>query len=163
MNLMGFDADGLGNHNFDRGSAYLRNTLIPLADFPYVSANVVDANGQDADRVVAVDDVQRRAAGSSASSGSRTRTRRTLVFPGAFDPFSVTAATRRACRPRSTRFARRARRSIVVMGHDGATAGTLTTPTGPLVDLADALKNVDAVIGDHTNFQVLTTRPNGTS
>ena len=45
MNLMGFGLDGLGNHNFDRGSAYLRNTLIPLADFPYVSANVVDANG----------------------------------------------------------------------------------------------------------------------
>jgi 2',3'-cyclic-nucleotide 2'-phosphodiesterase (5'-nucleotidase family) len=31
MNLMGVDADGLGNHNFDKGQAYLRNTLIPLA------------------------------------------------------------------------------------------------------------------------------------
>jgi len=29
------------------------------------------------------------------------------------------------------------------------------------VNLADALTGVDAVIGDHTNFQVLTTRPNG--
>ena len=48
------------------------------------------------------------------------------------------------------------------MGHDGATAGTLTNPTGPLIDLADALTGVDVVIGDHTNFQVLTTRPNGT-
>jgi len=46
MNLMGFSADGLGNHNFDKGSAYLRNTLIPLAQFPYLSANVVDANGK---------------------------------------------------------------------------------------------------------------------
>ena len=34
MNLMGFDADGLGNHNFDRGQAYLRTTLIPLASSP---------------------------------------------------------------------------------------------------------------------------------
>ena len=33
MNLMGFKLDGLGNRNFDRGEAYLRNTLIPLADF----------------------------------------------------------------------------------------------------------------------------------
>ena len=40
------------------------------------------------------------------------------------------------------------------MGHDGATAGTLDNPTGPIVDLADALTGVDAVIGDHTNFQV---------
>jgi len=38
MNLMGFSADGLGNHNFDKGSDYLRNTLIPLADFPYLSS-----------------------------------------------------------------------------------------------------------------------------
>jgi 2',3'-cyclic-nucleotide 2'-phosphodiesterase (5'-nucleotidase family) len=45
MNMMGIGLDGLGNHNFDRGQAYLRNTLIPLANFPYVSANVVDANG----------------------------------------------------------------------------------------------------------------------
>jgi 2',3'-cyclic-nucleotide 2'-phosphodiesterase (5'-nucleotidase family) len=51
---------------------------------------------------------------------------------------------------------------IVVMGHDGATAGSLTSPTGPLVDLADALTGVDAVIGDHTSFQVLAYRPNGT-
>ena len=50
---------------------------------------------------------------------------------------------------------------IVVMGHDGATAGTLDNPTGPIVDLADSLVGVDAVIGDHTNFQVVSTRPNG--
>jgi 2',3'-cyclic-nucleotide 2'-phosphodiesterase (5'-nucleotidase family) len=37
----------------------------------------------------------------------------------------------------------------------------LTNPTGPLVDLADNVQNVDAVIGDHTDFQVLSTRPNG--
>ena len=42
MNLMGIDLDGLGNHNFDKGQEYLRETLIPLADFKFVSANVVD-------------------------------------------------------------------------------------------------------------------------
>ena len=51
--------------------------------------------------------------------------------------------------------------AIVAIGHLGATAGTLTDPTGPLVDLADGVSNVDAVIGDHTDQQVLTTRPNG--
>jgi 2',3'-cyclic-nucleotide 2'-phosphodiesterase (5'-nucleotidase family) len=49
----------------------------------------------------------------------------------------------------------------VAIGHLGATDGTLTNPTGPLIDLADGLTGVDAVIGDHTNFQVVTTRPNG--
>ena len=42
MNMMGFTLDGLGNHNFDQGEQYLRNELIPLADFKYVSANIVD-------------------------------------------------------------------------------------------------------------------------
>ena len=35
MNLMGFDAEALGNHNFDRGEEFLRSELIPrlqLAD-----------------------------------------------------------------------------------------------------------------------------------
>ena len=46
MNMMGIQLDGLGNHNFDKGSAYLRNTLIPLANYPFISSNVVDAQGK---------------------------------------------------------------------------------------------------------------------
>ena len=51
--------------------------------------------------------------------------------------------------------------AVVAIGHLGGTAGTLTDPTGPLVDFTDALSNVDVVVGDHTDQQVLTTRPNG--
>src|SRR5262249_45294401 len=50
---------------------------------------------------------------------------------------------------------------VVALGHLGATSGTLTNPTGPLADLADGVTNVDAVIGDHTDFQVVSTRSNG--
>jgi 2',3'-cyclic-nucleotide 2'-phosphodiesterase (5'-nucleotidase family) len=50
---------------------------------------------------------------------------------------------------------------IIAIGHHGATAGTVNNPTGPVVDLADNVSNVDAVIGDHTNFQVVSHRPNG--
>ena len=39
MNLMGFDVDTFGNHNFDGGTAQLQQ-LIDLADFQYVSANL---------------------------------------------------------------------------------------------------------------------------
>jgi 2',3'-cyclic-nucleotide 2'-phosphodiesterase (5'-nucleotidase family) len=38
----------------------------------------------------------------------------------------------------------------------------VTAPTGPVADLADAVDNVDVVIGDHTDFQVLSRRSNGT-
>ena len=34
-------------------------------------------------------------------------------------------------------------------------------PTGPIVDLADTLTGVDAVLGDHTDFQVVSHRSNG--
>ena len=44
--MMGIQLDGLGNHNFDKGSDYLRTTLIPLANFPFVSANVLGTNGK---------------------------------------------------------------------------------------------------------------------
>ena len=159
MNMMGFSADGLGNHNFDRGQAYLRNTLIPLAQFPYVSANVVDAAGKtpkewSPSKVFNFDGVKVGLIGFTNEDAP------TLVFPGSFDPFHVGNATA-AVNAEATKLKASNVDTIVAMGHLGATAGTLTSPTGPVVDLADNVQNVDAVIGDHTDFQVLTTRPNG--
>jgi len=89
MNMMGIDIDGLGNHNFDRGADYLRNTLIPIANFPYVSSNVVDAAGNtpaewsksyvfDVGHGVKVGFV-----GFTNDDAS------TLTKPGSFDPFPV--------------------------------------------------------------------------
>jgi 2',3'-cyclic-nucleotide 2'-phosphodiesterase (5'-nucleotidase family) len=161
MNLMGMDIDGLGNHNFDRGADYLRNTLIPIANFPFVSANVVDANGNtpaewskshlfDFGHGIKVGFV-----------GFTNDDAPTLTKPGAFDPFVVPLGN-----PTDAVNAEAARiekdtDAIVAMGHYGATGGTLTNPTGPLADLADNVSNVDVVVGDHTDFQVLATRPNG--
>lgn len=161
MNMMGFGADGLGNHNFDKGQAYLRNTLIPLAQFPYLSANVVDVNGKtpaewSPSRVFDFD------GGKLALIGFTNEDAPTLVFPNSFDPFQVTNATA-AVNAEAAKLKAKYKGKIVIvaMGHHGATAGTLTSPTGPLIDLADNVTNVTAVIGDHTDFQVLTTRPNG--
>lgn len=39
MNAMGFQADTLGNHNFDRGLDHLQS-MVDLASFPYLSANL---------------------------------------------------------------------------------------------------------------------------
>ena len=158
MNRMGFSADGLGNHNFDKTEQYLRNTLIPLARFPYMSANVVDAQGKTPkqwrpSRTFEFDNgVDLELIGFTNEDAPQ------LVFPGAFGPFQVTNATAavNAAAAKATRA-----EAVVAFGHLGATAGTLTTPVGPVVDLADGVTNVDAVIGDHTNQQVLTTRPNG--
>jgi len=159
MNLMGIDIDGIGNHNFDRGQAYFRNTLIPLAKYPFVSANVVDASGKtpaewspshvfELDRGVKLGIV-----------GFSNDDLPELINPVGLLPFhvenSTAAVNAEAAKLVGTTDA------TVAIGHLGATDGTLTAPTGPVVDLADHVANVAAVIGDHTNFQVLTTRPNG--
>ena len=162
MNNMGIQLDGLGNHNFDKGSAYLRNTLIPLANFPFTSANVVDANGKTpAQWAPSVVFDTTFAGGKVGFVGFTNEDAPTLVFPGAFDPFHVDPRLARV-QAEVNRLRSKNIKTIFVIGHDGALGGTLTSPVGPLIDLADQLTGVDAVIGDHTNFQVLTTRPNGT-
>jgi 2',3'-cyclic-nucleotide 2'-phosphodiesterase (5'-nucleotidase family) len=159
MNLMGIDIDGIGNHNFDYGADYFRNTLVPLADYPFVSSNIVDASGKtpaewSPSRVFKFDGgVQVAIVGFSNDDIP------SLTKPGSLDPFHLTNSTT-AVNAEAARLAKQID-AIVAIGHLGATEGTLTSPIGPLVDLADHVSKVDAVIGDHTDQQVLTTRPNG--
>jgi 2',3'-cyclic-nucleotide 2'-phosphodiesterase (5'-nucleotidase family) len=159
MNAMGFSADGLGNHNFDKGQAYLRGTLIPLAQFPYLSANIVDANGKtpaewSPSHVFTFDGVKVGVIGFSNDDIPE------LTSPAALTPFHVANSTA-AVNAEAAKLKSQKIDTIVAIGHLGATAGTLTSPTGPLLDLADNVTNVDAVIGDHTDFQVVSTRSNG--
>ncbi|MGH2605324.1 MAG: 5'-nucleotidase C-terminal domain-containing protein, partial [Anaerolineales bacterium] len=160
MNLMGFGADGLGNHNFDRGETYLRNTLIPLADFPYLSANIVDDAGAtpaewSPSLIVEFD------GGKLGLIGFSNPDIPELTAPGSLGPFHVSdplaAVNAEAARLTARRIA-----VIVAMGHMGATSGTLVSPAGPGVTLADGVSAaVDAVIGDHTDFQAIAIRSNG--
>lgn len=157
---MGFNVDALGNHNFDRGQEFFRTELVPLARFPYVSANIVDpATGRpprEWKRSVVVNVAGFPLGVVGFSNADLT----SLIFPGNLDPFVVTDPIA-AVNAEAARLRRAGVDAIVALGHEGATAGTLTDPTGPLIDLADSVSNVDVVMGDHTNFQVLTTRPNG--
>jgi len=161
MNMMGFSADGLGNHNFDKGQAYLRNTLIPLAQFPYLSSNVVGPNGKTPAEWSPSKVFDTFDGAKLGVVGFTNEDAPSLVFPNAFTPFTVQP---RLPRVQAEVNALKAKGigPIVVIGHDGATGGTLTNPTGPLIDLADALTGVDVVMGDHTDFQVRASRPNGT-
>jgi 2',3'-cyclic-nucleotide 2'-phosphodiesterase (5'-nucleotidase family)/predicted AlkP superfamily phosphohydrolase/phosphomutase len=161
MNMMGFSADGLGNHNFDRGQAYLRSTLIPLANYPFLSANVIDPATNDTpaewskSKIFTIDGIKVGLVGFTNDDAP------TLVSPTAFPPFVVTNSLD-AVNKRAAQLRKQQKVSVVVaIGHLGATDGTLTNPTGPLIDLADNVTGVDAVIGDHTDFQVVSTRPNG--
>ena len=160
MNAMGFSFDGLGNHNFDRGQAYLRNTLVPLATFRYLSANIVDGNGKtpaEWSPSAVVDTFGGVKVGIVGFSNDDIPE---LTSPGALSPFHV-ANSLAAVNAEAARLRSKGIGTIVALGHLGATAGSLTNPSGPLLDLADNTVGVDAVIGDHTDFQVVSTRPNG--
>jgi 2',3'-cyclic-nucleotide 2'-phosphodiesterase (5'-nucleotidase family) len=161
MNRMGFDADGLGNHNFDVGESYMRGTIAPLANFPYLSANIVDSAG-NTPAEWSPSELFRFGRSTDASAiGFSNDDIPLLTRPGALGPFHVANSTD-AVNAEAARIRRQKRSEFVVaLGHLGATAGSLTAPTGPLVDLADNVRGVDAVLGDHTDQQVLSFRSNG--
>jgi 2',3'-cyclic-nucleotide 2'-phosphodiesterase (5'-nucleotidase family)/predicted AlkP superfamily phosphohydrolase/phosphomutase len=161
MNEMGFTYDGLGNHNFDRGQQYLRNELIPLAKFKYVSANIIDPGTGKTPAEWAPSRTFDFGSVKLAVIGFSNDDLPTLINPGGLVPFVVTNSTD-AVNKRAAQLSKQSNiDAVIAIGHLGATAGSLNSPTGPLVDLADDVTNVDAVIGDHTDVQVLTHRPNG--
>lgn len=160
MNAMGFDVDGLGEHNFDKGEQYLRNTLIPLAQFRFLSANIVDAAGRTPPEWAPSAVVTEFGGAKLGLVGFSNDDLPQLVPPAALGPFHVANSTT-AVNAEAARLKASGVGAIVAFGHLGATAGTLTNPTGPLVDLADNVVGVDAVLGDHTDFQVAATRGNG--
>jgi 2',3'-cyclic-nucleotide 2'-phosphodiesterase (5'-nucleotidase family) len=159
MNAMGFTFDGLGNHNFDKGQAYLRQTLIPLAQYKFLSANIVDANGKTPPEWAPSAVVDVFGGVKLGIVGFSNDDLLELTAPGAISPFQLTNSTA-AVNAEAARLKARGVNAIVALGHLGATAGTITNPTGPVVNLADNVSNVDAVMGDHTDFQVVATRSN---
>jgi 2',3'-cyclic-nucleotide 2'-phosphodiesterase (5'-nucleotidase family) len=164
LNRMGFGADGLGNHNFDVSAANMQNVIAPLANFPFLSANVVDSAGNTPPQWKPSHFFRFGGDLDLALIGFTNDDAPTLIRPGALDPFHITNSTA-AVNAEIDKYLRRGKRDraeiIVAMGHLGATAGTLTAPTGPAVDLADASPRLDAVIADHTDQQALSFRPNG--
>jgi 2',3'-cyclic-nucleotide 2'-phosphodiesterase (5'-nucleotidase family) len=162
MNVLGFEADSLGNHNFDAGAEYMFGTLEPVADFPYLSSNLVPADGTNLppdapfqpSLVVDVGGVDVGIVGFSNPDIPL------LTRPGALGLYQVidpvAPVNAEVARLRGDNVG-----AIIAMGHMGATGGTLTDPTGPVVDVADQLQGVDMVIGDHTDVQVSAPRPNG--
>jgi 2',3'-cyclic-nucleotide 2'-phosphodiesterase (5'-nucleotidase family) len=160
MNALGFTADGLGNHNFDAGADYMFGTLDPAAEFPYLSVNLVPS-GADApaetpffaSMLMEIEGVSVGLIGFSNPDIPQ------LTRPGALDPYRVVDPA-----PEINAEAAYLRGEgadvIIALGHMGATGGTLTEPTGPVVEVANQLTGVDVVVGDHTDVQVSALLPN---
>ncbi len=155
MNLMGFQVDTLGNHNFDGGIARLQSQ-IDLAEFQYVSANLTNRD----DNLTGVKDFEIFDLGGVKVGviGITNPEAPELVFPGNFgtivpsDPVAAAFKAHRAAKAAGAEV-------FVVITHMGVTGFDGNgQPFGPLIDFANAVsKNnksrFDVIVGDHTDFQ----------
>lgn len=176
MNLIGFDADSLGNHNFDIGWEFMFGVIAPTAEYPFLSANLVTDDGSTPAPPPPATPVEGTAAAGPAGFapsavfefngvslgliGFTNPDLPSLTRPGATGPYRV-ADPVAAVNAEAERLRGEGVEVIVAFGHLGATGGDAENPTGPLLDFADATIGVDAVIGDHTDVEVLSERPNG--
>jgi 5'-nucleotidase len=149
MNLMGFDADTFGNHNFDRGIAHLQS-MIDLAEFQYVSANLKNVD----DNLTGVKpfEIFDRNGLKVAVIGITNPEAPTLVFPGNFGTIEVTDPVQAANKARAQ--ARKAGANFfVIITHMGVTHFENGEARGPLIDFANAVGGFDVILGDHTDVQ----------
>lgn len=157
MNMMGFQVDTFGNHNFDGGIARLQSQ-INLANFQYVSANLKNRNNN----LNGVKDFQIFNLGGVkvAVIGITNPEAPTLVFPGNFGTITPTDPVKAALKARGKAKDQGAD-VIVVICHMGVTGFDATgAPFGPLIDFAKAVNKegkkhpkIDVIIGDHTDIQ----------
>ncbi len=150
MNLMGFDVDTFGNHNFDKGITHLQQ-MIDLANFQYVSANLknLDDNllGVKPFEIFDMDGVKVAVIGITNPEAP------TLVFPGSFGTIEVTDPVEAAKKARKAAEEDGAE-VFVAITHLGVTGfDAKGNPVGPLIDFANNVGGFDVIFGDHTDVQ----------
>ena len=150
MNLMGFDVDTFGNHNFDRGIMDLQQ-IIDLANFQYVSANLknLDDNlmGVKAFEIFDVGGVKVGVVGITNPEAP------TLVFPGSFGTIEITDPVKAAKKARKAA-EKDGAEILVAITHLGVTGFDAEgNPVGPLIDFANKVDDFDVIFGDHTDVQ----------
>jgi LPXTG-motif cell wall-anchored protein len=159
MNLIGFSASAIGNHEFDRGKADLQS-IVSLAKFQYLADNIVDAStGQPASFtkpyiIVKAGgiDVGIIGVGNPETPGvTKPEATQGLRF---LEPVAVTNNYVKELVGKGVK-------TIIVVYHQGATNGDFDNQTGPLAALAKGLDpEVDLLIGGHNRIDTLT-RING--
>lgn len=151
MNMMGFDADTLGNHNFDHGVAHMKR-LAAQADFPYLVANLMDRRGRTPSWVQ--ESTTWTVGGTTVGiTGAINEDAPSLLKPGSLGRL-VIEDTAEALNAEASELEARGINTIVALVHYGAEGVGDSGATGPLIDLASRLQGIDVLIGDHTNLQV---------
>lgn len=160
MRLMGFNADTLGNHNFDAGLGRLRgqvalagSTTAAGTPFTYVSANLTNLEAEDLADIKPY--TMFEVAGVKvAVIGITNPEAPTLVFPGNFGSIEITDPVSQANKAKARAQADGAQ-VIIALTHQGITGFDPATGLafGPLIDFANNIGGFDLIVGDHTDFQ----------
>jgi 2',3'-cyclic-nucleotide 2'-phosphodiesterase (5'-nucleotidase family) len=151
LNMMGLSADTFGNHNFDKGTAYLQ-ARIDEAAFAYVDANLTnieaELTGVAPWTIFDVDGVKIGVIGVTNFDAPE------LLKPGSMGSIVVRDPVPAANAARAQAQAAGAQVTVALV-HMGITGVDATTGLafGPLVDFADNVGGFDFIFGDHTDFQ----------
>ena len=174
MNAFNLEVAAIGNHHFDVDYQWFID-LMPMAQYPSLAANIVLQEGATpvalpVDGATPIADTGAPWAPTALFEfegltvgyiGITTLDTPDVTRDGALGPYEMLEPV-----PVVNRYAEELRAQgadiVVVLAHEGATAGTLSEPTGPIVDITDASIGVDTVLGDHSSQQVLSLRDNGT-
>jgi 5'-nucleotidase len=151
MNLMGFDFDTFGNHNFDRGVAHLQQ-MVDLAEFDYLSANLRNLednlDGVSPWKIYEVGGVKVGVVGITNPEAP------TLVFPGNFGTMTPTDPVAAANKAKA-QMKQAGAEVLVAITHMGIEGTDPLTgePAGRLIDFAEAVGGFNVIFGDHTDVQ----------
>lgn len=142
MNLIGYDAMAIGNHEFDAGPANVPR-LARLARFPWLSANLVETRaGAQRPEWARASMVKEVGGLEVAIVGVTTDETKMISTPRATEGFDFEPAVEAARREVATVRAREAPDVVIVLSHCGAPIDR---------KIAAAAPGVDAVIGGHTH------------
>lgn len=136
LNIMGLDVSAVGNHEFDKGYADLRDRIIPESDFPILGANVEGADAMEPYVIKELNGVK------VAFVGTVTADTASLVSPDGVagltfhDPVEVTN------RIADELTAKKQADVVVALVHEGGMENAKFSP------------NVDIVFAGHTHLPV---------
>ncbi|HNP15216.1 MAG TPA: 5'-nucleotidase C-terminal domain-containing protein [Terrimesophilobacter sp.] len=158
LNEIGMDVSSFGNHEFDKGTADVRNRVLPAAHWDYLAANLYDkATGDPAFQQYSLKVVDGITVGFV---GAVTEELPSLVSPAGIADITVgdipTAVNRVADQLSDGDPSNGEADVVVLLVHEGAAdpslaAATGDTPMGRIVNGVDA--NVDAIVSGHTHQQ----------
>lgn len=152
LNILGIDANTLGNHNFDRGVAGAQ-ALIDMSDAKFVAANL-DKLAENLKNVDSPYRVFFAGGVKVAVIGLVNTDAPILTSPGSLGTMTVTDPVK-ATFDAATKARAEGAKLVIAVCHFGVTGKDVQgNPSGPLIDYAKAVAGVDVIFGDHTNVEV---------